>query len=160
MNSKFSSFDLGDGRKVSFPANPLTATFGNGTTWYEREYTESGDEEEYAEEEDAEEDNRLASLEALRYALHHAPFCKNMHTLMSIPNEEYYEMQGIPTKCAIRVEQLYYGNILDDVNIEVPKGKIYALLGKTRCMIAYLKCRRQVPQIMERVSFLNVSWEG
>lgn len=75
------------------------------------------------------EEERMASLEALRYALHHAPFCRNMHTLMTIPNEECFEMIGIPTKCAIRVEQLHFKNILDNVTMEIPKGKIYALLG-------------------------------
>ena len=137
MNSIKFSFDNGEHRRVSFPANPLTATFCiNGSTIYERDYCEHGigEQEDNADEDEEETDeSRLASLEALRYALHHAPFCKNMHTLMSIPNEAYYEMQGIPTKCAIRVEQLYYGHILDDVNIEVPKGKIYALLGTYFC---------------------------
>lgn len=85
---------------------------GNGSIWSEQ----------YEEE-------RMASLEALRYALHHAPFCRNMHTLMTIPNEECFEMIGIPTKCAIRIEQLHFKNILDNVTMEIPKGKIYALLG-------------------------------
>ena len=92
---------------------------------YHNNHDDGGSEE--LEEQDEQE--RLASLEALRYALHHAPFCRNMHTLMSVPNEECFEMIGIPTKCAIRIESFSYENILDNINLEIPKGKIYALLG-------------------------------
>ena len=77
-----------------------------------------------------EDDERLASLEALRYALHHAPFVRaGAHTLMSIPDECSLAMQGLPTKCAIRADRLSYRTVLESVTMEVPKGKIYALLG-------------------------------
>ncbi|KPM05991.1 ABC transporter-like protein 4 [Sarcoptes scabiei] len=99
-------------------------TFHNNLNEEENDQTVN---EENSSEQDDEE--RMKSLEALRFALHHAPFCKNMHTLMSVPNAESYEMIGIPTKCAIRIEQLFYKSILDNINIDVPKGKIYGLLG-------------------------------
>lgn len=81
------------------------------------------------DEDTDDDDERLASLEALRYALHHAPFVHNLHMFMTIPDESSLAWQGLPTKCAIRIEHLSYRNILDDINMEVPKGKIYALLG-------------------------------
>ena len=81
------------------------------------------------DEDTDDDDERLASLEALRYALHHAPFVHNLHMFMTIPDESSLAWQGLPTKCAIRIEHLSYRNILDDINMEVPKGKVYALLG-------------------------------
>ncbi|OTF73353.1 ABC transporter-like protein [Euroglyphus maynei] len=100
----------------------------NTYNYYRSEY-EPDDNSSHDSNEEQDEQERLASLEALRYALHHAPFCRNMHTLMTVPNEECFEMIGIPTKCAIRIESFSYENILDNINLEIPKGKIYALLG-------------------------------
>nr|XP_027203020.1 ABC transporter G family member 20-like [Dermatophagoides pteronyssinus] len=109
----------------------------NSYNYYRSEYDsndnnshdDNGNNGNSEESDEQDEQERLASLEALRYALHHAPFCRNMHTLMTVPNEECFEMIGIPTKCAIRIESFSYENILDNINLEIPKGKIYALLG-------------------------------
>ena len=90
------TIDSSDHRIISFSCARDDDTDG---------YSEDSDDSEDTPEHD---DERLASLEALRYALHHAPFCKSGHTLMSIPDECSLQMQGIPTKCAIRVEKLCF----------------------------------------------------
>ena len=73
------------------------------------------------------EDGRLASLDALRYALSTAPFFRQ------ISHQTSDQCGDEPDKCAILVENLSFSYdkelILNRINVEVPKGRIYALIG-------------------------------
>ncbi len=76
------------------------------------------------------DDGRLASLDALRIALNNAPFFKYLHNIQYEQSKDFY---GLPDKCAIQVKNVTFAykhtTILDQINIEVPRGRIYALLG-------------------------------
>ena len=75
------------------------------------------------------DDGRLASLDALRFALGTAPFFRHIHNIQSKENNEQQD------KCAILVNNVSFAYdkqlILNRVNVQVPKGKIYALIGNS-----------------------------
>lgn len=80
------------------------------------------------------EDGRLASLDALRMALSTAPFFKDLHNVHTNDSEIFSDFYGLPDECAIKMKNVTFAYkqipVLDQINIQVPKGRIYALLGE------------------------------
>lgn len=121
--------------------------------------------EEYIDDDD---DERLKSLDELRAALSNAPFLNKLSTrlLMNGTTNDWNNCDEnlifAQPKCAVFVSQLnyYYKKqlVLNRVNINVPQGKIYALLGSRGCgKTTLLKCVLGMlkPKIGEIVVFGN-----
>ena len=76
------------------------------------------------------DDGRLASLDALRFALSTAPFLSLSKSSDCQLNNKLAEE---PKKCAILVSNVSFAYdeelVLNRVSVRVPKGKIYALIG-------------------------------
>ncbi|XP_054165931.1 ABC transporter G family member 23-like [Oppia nitens] len=97
------------------------------------------------------DDGRLASLDALRFALSTAPFFRRIHNIERLDSDSVRDLWTPPDKCAINVNNVCFAYnkqlVLDNVNLQVPKGRIYALLGSTssgkttllKCLIGRLR---------------------
>lgn len=122
--------------------------------------------DEYIDDDD--NDERLKSLDELRAALLNAPFLNKLSTrlLMNGTTNDWNNCDEnlifAQPNCAVFVSQLTYCYkkqlVLNHININVPQGKIYALLGSRGCgKTTLLKCILGMlkPKIGEIVVFGN-----